>query len=188
MKRCGGALGVVLGLAALGAALGPARADERAVRRELEAKYAFSARAHTAPSIAGMVRFLREDTTPDFVFKGPRRTHTRQQELATYQPVRQGKEPWAPAREFRTHLDRLTLHGVTAIAVVTDRAKSIVRDPRITGDPAGKPHVLAMERTNRDLWIKTRAGWKLNRREVVSGKQALDARPFTQPPALRPRS
>lgn len=178
MKRSWGARAALLGLAALSAGLAPIRADNRAVKRELEIIYDRSARAHTAKSIAGMERFLREDTTPEFVFQGPRRTHTRQQELETYQPVRQGKEPWVPAREFRTRIDRLTVHGDEAIAVVTDRAVSVVRNPKITGDPTGKPHVLTMERTNRDTWIKTSTGWKLNRREVVSGKQTLDAKPY----------
>jgi hypothetical protein len=182
MNRFRGALALLLCTAAGAALLPPLRADEKAVRRELEAQYARWARAHTARDISALQRFIEEETTPDFVFKGPRRTHTRREELETYRPVREGKQPWAPAREYRTTLDRLSVHGGEALAVVTDRAVSIVRDPKITGDPVRKRHVLIMERTNRDVWVRTAAGWKLQKRAVLSGKQSLDRKPLS----LRP--
>jgi hypothetical protein len=180
MNRSRGALVALLGAVAGGALIPQLHADENAVRRELEAQYARWARAHTARDISALQRFMEEETTPDFIFKGPRRTHTRKQELETYRPVREGKEPWAPAREYRTTVDRLTVRGSEALAVVTDRAVSIVQDPKITGDPTGKRHVLTMERTNRDTWIKTAAGWKLQKRAVLTGKQSLDRKPLSR--------
>jgi hypothetical protein len=171
-------MALLAGAAAMWALLPPAGADEPAVRRELEALYARWARAHTAPDIAALQRFIEEETTPDFIFQGPRRTHTRKEELETYRPVREGKEPWAPAREFQTTVDSLTLHGREALVVVTDRAVSVVRDPKITGDPAGRRHLLTMLRTNRDVWVKTAGGWKLQKRAVLRGKQSLDRKPL----------
>jgi hypothetical protein len=173
MKRSRGVRGVIVSLGMVMELLSPLGADGPAVKRALEFQYARWARAHTAKDIAALRRFLLEDTTPDFVFKGPRRTHTRQQELETYQPVREGKEPWVPAREYRTRIDRLTVRGDEAIALVTDHAVSVVRDPKITADPAHEPHTLTMERTNRDTWVKTATGWKLWRREVVKGEQSV---------------
>ncbi len=178
MNRSRGALVLLLGAVAIWALLPRAHADRKAVRQELEAQYARWARAHTARDITALQRFMEEETTPDFIFKGPRRTHTRKEELETYRPVREGKEPWAPARAYRTTVDRLTVHGSEALAVVTDRAVSVVRDPKITGDPTGKRHVLTMERSNRDVWVKTPSGWKLQKRAVLSGKQSLDRRPL----------
>jgi hypothetical protein len=178
MTRSRRALAALTFAVAVWTLLPPAGADEPGVRRELEALYARWARAHTAPDISALQRFMEEETTPDFIFQGPRRTHTRKEELETYRPVREGKEPWAPAREYRTTVDRLTLHGREAWVVATDRAVSVVRDPKITGDPTGRSHVLTVARTNRDVWVKTATGWKLQKRAVLSGKQSLDRKPL----------
>lgn len=167
----------LLAVAAMGRSA-PAPAAQAAVRQELEAHYARWAQAIKAKDRAALQQFIEQETTPDFVSRGPEGTQTRQQVLDA---LKSTNEPWEPPQELRVKIDRLTLQGDKAVVRVSDQAEGVTTDRKLTGDASGKPHRLVTRGVNRDTWVRTAAGWKLKRHEVLEVKTTLDGKPFTPP-------
>jgi hypothetical protein len=171
-------------VASVAGLLTPVLADDAAVRRELEARYAELAQALKAKDSTALQQFAERWTTPDFVSNGPRGTQTRQQML---DQLKDAKEPWEPSSVVHLTITKLTVEGDRAIALIEYHGEGTVKNPRFTGDASGKPHTLVERGTGRDTWVKTDMGWKGKLHEELSATYMLDGKPFT-PPAPPPAS
>jgi hypothetical protein len=169
-------LAFLVAAGASGAGAAP-RANDRAVRQEIQAIYARYIQANKAKDPGSFLQFLDQKVTPDFVATDLRGAHTRQQLMDELK----GGQSWEPARSIRLHIDHLAVQGNEAIATVSGVAVRDSRNPKRTGDPSGKPHRFVTRTTRRDTWVKTPAGWKVKRDEELSVKLTRDGQPFTPP-------
>jgi ketosteroid isomerase-like protein len=69
----------------------------------------------------------------------------------------------------------VTVKGSQAIATVEQ--KIVLKQ---TGTD-GKPHVVAIDGTSKDIWIKSGNGWKLKSGENIKATQTLDGKPIQIP-------
>jgi Domain of unknown function (DUF4440) len=169
---------VLVSLAFLVSLVTPVLADDAAVRKELEARYAELAQALKAKDRTLLQQFAEQATTPDFVSKGPRGTQTRQQMI---DQLKDAKQPWEPSRVVHLTITKLTVEGDQAIALIDYHNEGTVSDPRFTGDASRKPHMLVERGTGRDTWAKTDTGWKAKLHEELTAAYTLDGKPFTPP-------
>jgi hypothetical protein len=162
----------------LAAALAPsARADERSVRRELEALYAQSARIIKQDERYALKRFFLDHTTPDFRLKSENGKTISREDAAEAMESGAMAAARFTGQEYR--ILKLTLKGNEAIALYKESTTAII------GDAQGNPHKIISSSTARDTWVKTPEGWKTRLTEVLSSKTLLDGKEVK---AGRPRS
>jgi ketosteroid isomerase-like protein len=136
---------LVLGLLVIG---GLAHADDKAVREILKANYARFAEAYRKNNIEAVSSFL----TPDYTS-----TQSNGQKLtreATIKALRQQRASLSGAT-IENKIDKLTVKGSQAIAIVHARMSGTIADPQ------GKRHTLVAIAVSTDTWIKTASGWKI---------------------------
>lgn len=164
----------VLALIALALAGTPpaARADDRTVRRDLDAIYAKYVQAAKRKEKTALKQFIQQYTVADFQQKIPGgRTLNRAQVTAM---MTEG--PAADVRIVDEHLKirKLSVKGNEAVATYTDQSTAVVADPQ------GKSHRIVSTSTSRDTWVKTPRGWKMRLSEVLQAKTMMDGKPVTQ--------
>jgi len=151
------------------AALTPSgRADDRSVRRELEALYAQEARILKQGERYQLKRFLLDHTTNDYRLKTEGGKMMSREDTAAN--LEEG--PMAAARftgqEFR--ILKLSVKGDEAVVLFKDRTTAVIEDPQ------GNAHKIVNMSNTRDTWVKTPDGWKTRLTEVLSSKTLLDGK------------
>jgi hypothetical protein len=144
------------------------QADERSVRKELEALYARFAQAVKQNERYTMKRLFLDYSTTDFRMRLENgKTLSREDAAEAMED-----EAMAAARFIGQEIRilKLTLKGSAAIAVYKDRTTAVVDDPQ------GNTHKIVALSTTRDTWVKTPEGWKARLTEVLSSKTLLDGK------------
>jgi Domain of unknown function (DUF4440) len=144
------------------------RADDRSVRRELEALYAQEARILQHGERHELKRFLLDHTTDDYRLKSEGgKTLSREDTAANLE-----EGPMAAARftgqEYR--ILKLTVKGNEAVVLFKDRTTAVIEDQQ------GNPHKIVNMSNTRDTWVKTPDGWKTRLTEVLSSKTLVDGK------------
>jgi hypothetical protein len=133
-----------------------APAKDAAVRTALQARYDMLARAFRKKDS----RALMAGLTGDFTEKRDGQTLSRKQWEAEIAQILAGTRS---VSRMAFKIDRLTVKGASAVAVAKlSLARSVTT-------PEG-PRSQSLTRTSRDTWVKTSAGWRLKRMEVLSSK------------------
>jgi hypothetical protein len=166
-------------LAAVSGRPAEVRADDAAVRQALGAIYARFDRAAEAKDSGPLQRLIQEETTPDGIVQRPGFTDSRD---AWIRRVKASQVHWQPARQAHSTIDRLTIHGEQATALVDGRMTIVSTLPVFTHDPTSRPHTFVTIYTNRDIWRKTAAGWKRSRTQNVRFRRFMDGRLVAQFP------
>jgi hypothetical protein len=155
-----------------------ARADDRAVRRELEAIYAKYVRAAKQKEKAPVKQFIQRYTVADFQQKMPGgRTLNRAEVTAM---LTEGPGAAAQIVDEQLNIRRLTVKGNEAIVTYADRSTAVAADPQ------GNSHKIVATSTSRDTWVKTPAGWKMRLSEVLEAKTLMDGKPVDDKPVPQP--
>jgi hypothetical protein len=156
----------------------PVRADERSVRKEIEALYARYARLVKQDERYPLKRFFLEHTTDDFRMKSENGKIMSREDAAAN--IDEG--PMAMARftgqDYR--IVKLAVKGNQAVVDYRDRTTAVIEDRE------GNPHKLVSTSTARDTWVKTPEGWKTRLTEVFSSKTLLDGKEV-KPRRTKPR-
>jgi Domain of unknown function (DUF4440) len=146
------------------------RADERSVRRELEALYGQFAHAVKQDERYAMKRLFLDHSTNDFRMKLENGKTLSREDAA--EAMEEG--PMAAARftgqDYR--ILSLTLKGSEAIVLFKDRTTAVIDDPE------GNTHKIVSLSTTRDTWVKTPEGWQARLTEVLSSKTFLDGKEY----------
>jgi ketosteroid isomerase-like protein len=135
--------------------------EAASVRQQLERQYELNRQA-----------FLKEDLdaimalrTDDFHTVGPdNQTRNRAQMRQYTEGLLHGIERW---NELTFKIDSLEIVG--------DEARAIVRQhlDRMALRPDGKVHHVETRATQREIWLRTPAGWKLRQVDSVRGRRRL---------------
>ncbi len=155
------------GMAALALTGLPAHAtseNERAVRKELEARYARVVEAYRRKDIAAFMA----DKTPDFTGRSlSGKMGTREQVEAG---VKQRMERILRLNYLRIRIHKLTVRGDQAEAITSQEFS------RVVADPQGREHTVVGKGTmHRDTWVRTADGWKMKRvEELKQGHETVD--------------
>jgi hypothetical protein len=150
-----------------------ARADDRTVRRDLDAIYAKYVQAAKQKEKTALKQFIQQYTVADFQQKVPGgRTLNRAQVTAM---LTEG-----PAADTRIVDEQLKIHqravkGNVAVVTYNDQTTAIVADQQ------GTSHKIVSTSTSRDTWVKKPAGWKMRLSEVLQAKTMMDGKPVPQP-------
>jgi hypothetical protein len=141
---------------------------ESAIRKELEAAYARNVDAFKRNDTA----YLEEVFAPDFQvtdFNGE--THDRQF-IVNY--IRKNAQTFR-VLELSMEITELTIEDDRAIAIVEQKGS------RAFNDEQGVSHQLDVGAIQRETWVKTADGWRLQRVEEMELLYALkDGEPMTQ--------
>jgi ketosteroid isomerase-like protein len=142
---------------------------ERAVRRELEAKYAKVFEAYRNKDIEAFM----DDKTPDFTAKSLNGNVSAREQVEA--GVRQRMERIKRVNYLKVKLKELTVTGDVAVAITTQEFS------RVFADPQGVEHTAVSKgTTHRDTWVKTDGGWKIKSvEELTQGKELIDGRART---------
>jgi hypothetical protein len=179
-RRSGRPFAAVAALAMLAAALGApsSRADDRSVRRELEALYNQSNRLLKQNQKYALKRFFLDHTTDDFRLKlETGKTLSREDAAADMEEGAMAVAQFT-GQEFR--ILTLAVNGSQAVVLYKDRTTALLPDAQ------GNTHKLVSASTTRDTWVKTPEGWKTRLTEIVSSKTLLDGKEV-KPKRARPR-
>jgi hypothetical protein len=153
----------------MAAALAPSvRADERSVRRELEAIYAQSARVIKQDERYALKRFFLDHTTADFRLKSENGKTVNREDAA--EAMESGAMAAAHFTGQTYRILKLTMKGSEAIALYKESTTAVI------GDSQGNAHKIVSSSTARDTWVKTPEGWKTRLTEVLSSKTLLDGK------------
>jgi ketosteroid isomerase-like protein len=156
---------VLLSLLIAGVTARVAGADDKAVRKEIEAAYTALAKADTKNDGKAYIAMLTADykrTYPSGKWGG--------RESIENQFALRSREEKATVT---FHIEQLTLKGAQAVAMVKESTRS-------TYDEKGVRHTVEFVRTLRSTWIKTPKGWRLhlneekNRKIYEDGKLTTD--------------
>jgi hypothetical protein len=179
-RRSGRPIAAAAALGILAAALvAPAsRADERSVRRELEALYNQSNRLLKQNERYPLKRFFLDHSTDDFRLKlETGQTMTREEAAANMEEGAMAVAQFT-GQDFR--ILKLTVNGNQAVVLYKDRTTALLPDAE------GNAHKLVNASTTRDTWVKTPEGWKTRLTEVLSSKTLLDGKEV-KPKRARPQ-
>lgn len=141
----------------------------RAVRRELEAKYAKVVEAYRNKDIKAFM----ENKTPDFTGR------SLSGNVATREQVEAGvKQRMGRIRKLnylRIKIKNITVNRDVAVAITTQDFS------RVVADAQGREHtVVSKGTTHRDTWVRTENGWMLRSvEELKQGKEYVDGRAQT---------
>lgn len=132
------------------------RADNGTVRKELESQMARFQQAFRRKDVAA----LRSITTPDFTMKAPngRVSRRREAEVAMIAEMKSIRS----IKQWTLTIEKLAVKGDVATAIVNERMTA-----EIAG-PFDQPHTEVSQARIRETWVKTRAGWRYKRSELVS--------------------
>jgi ketosteroid isomerase-like protein len=164
-RRIGGA-GLMLLALCLWACV--ARADDKAVRKELDAAYTRMARATQKKDIAAMTRYM----APDYQEVGlTGKLSNRQQAQADQKQMLTVAETLSV--QFK--ISQATIKGSEAV-VLLRYIFSMVTKAYV--DPEGKTHKVVANAPMRHTWTKTKQGWLLKRvEELKGGTLTMDGKP-----------
>jgi hypothetical protein len=165
----------VLALIALALAGTPpaARADDRTVRRDLDAIYAKYVQAAKQKEKTALKQFIQQYTVADFQQKVPGgRTLNRAQVTAM---MTEGPAAGTRIVDEQLKIHQLAVKGNVAVMTYNDQTTAIVADQQ------GKSHKIVSTSTSRDTWVKKPAGWKMRLSEVLQAKTMMDGKPVPQP-------
>lgn len=155
----------VIAIGAIGAISVEARANDAAVRKALVAQYAAMNRGAKSKDLNMMLKPLAPElmvTLPGG--KTVNRAQTvvmLKQELAVVSSVQQST----------TRIDKLSVKGNTAVAMVAEQVVGTV------ATPDGKTHKLNDSTSSRDTWIRTSSGWLMKSSVTLSEHATLDGKP-----------
>jgi ketosteroid isomerase-like protein len=142
---------------------------ERAVRRDLEAKYAKVSEAYKNKDIKAFM----EDKTPDFTAKSLNGNVAAREQVEA--GVKQRMERIKRLNYLKVKLKELTIKGDVAVAITTQEFSRVVVDPQ-----GRERTVVSKGTTHRDTWVKTDGGWKTKSVEELSqGEELVDGRART---------
>jgi ketosteroid isomerase-like protein len=162
------------GLFAFGATALPARADDAAVRKQLEAQYAKLATAFKKKNVNGVMAI----GTSDFSMKEPNGT------VSDAKASAEGiKQMFAGVKSFNKvemKIQKLTVKGNQAVATST-----YLYDSQTPAPPKGKSHRMVQKGLSKDTWVKAGNTWKVRVVEMLNGEMSMDGKPFN-PPAMAP--
>lgn len=140
----------------LALATGPGRAEDAAVRGQIEAQMARFQKAFRNKELAAM----RSITTPDFTMKSPDGTVSSRKEAESV--IAAEMKSIRSIKEWTLKIERLTVKGNVATAIVSERMVAQV------ANPLGKDRLSVANARMRETWIKTSAGWRYKRAEALS--------------------
>jgi hypothetical protein len=157
-----------LWMLAAAAATPSLRADDRSVRRELEALYAQEARILKQGERYESKRFLLDHTTNDYRLKTESgKTVNREDAAANLEEGMMAAARFT-GQEFR--ILKLSVKGNEAVVLFKDRTTAVIEDPQ------GNAHKFVNMSNTRDTWVKTPDGWKTRLTEVLSSKTLVDGK------------
>jgi len=162
----------------------PARADDKEVRKQLEAihdQYLQAFRAKDAGQLRlWFERYLAPDALEiDLLNK---RRNRRQ----IIDEARQLQTSWLAASEVTGKIEQLTVTGSEAVAVFSDRLVRSMPDPQDTPASPRPPHELVLLASERNTWVRTPGGWKCSLSVNLTGQATLDGKPLSLPGAPPP--
>lgn len=145
-----------------------ARADNTAIRKELDSQYAKFNQSLVKKDMKAMFEML----TPDVTFKGKTgQTENREQ-------LRQMMSQMISIMTISkatNKIGKLTLKSNMAIVEAMSKSEG-----KMKGSD-GKLHSVAYTSKTRDFWTKTTSGWKIKKIEGISEQMLMDGKPFQQP-------
>lgn len=148
----------------------PKKANDGAIRKELEAKYKALERAFQQKDEKAMWSM----TTPDYAVKQP------DGRVLTREMLEPGfKQQMAMSHDVKwpRKITKLTVEEDRAIATVDGRFAA-----KIDG-AGGKKQQMLLVATTRDTWVKTPDGWKLQLSEVQKNHVTIDGKTAGPPPS-----
>jgi hypothetical protein len=157
------------------------RADDKAVRKELEAML----RRGVASIVKGgaSASVLNEITTPDYtVTEADGRVRTRAEVIQTLRSRQ--KPPSTPA--VTTRITDLRVSGDQADSGVNTIISVRLKDLRGEIGPKGKTHVIQNVGSSRITWVKTTKGWLMKKSVKGQDKLLIDGKPAPAPRPVRP--
>ncbi|HZO87969.1 MAG TPA: hypothetical protein VFB38_06475 [Chthonomonadaceae bacterium] len=159
-----------MGLAALAlVGVGAARADDYALKKELQGQYGKLAGAILRKDFQA----VRQMVTPDASWK---LLDGKKRDLKQMEGVyRRRVAALKPGIQFTVSISRMTPQGKEEQVECTHVFAGFKTDGK------GKTHHLFEGSAWRDLWTKTAHGWKLKRSEQVNQRQSVDGKPVTTP-------
>jgi ketosteroid isomerase-like protein len=155
----------VAGLFAFGATALPVRADDAAVRKQLNGQYAKLAAAFKSKN-ANAVMALG---TPDFSMK--ERNGVVSDAKASTEGI---KQMFAMVKSFNRvdmKIHKLAVKGNQAVATTT-----YVYDSQTPPDPKGKSHRMVSKGLTKDTWVKAGSTWKVRSVEMLKDEMTMDGK------------
>ncbi len=148
-----------------------ARADDKAVRKEIEAGYKKLSAAMKAKDINGIMAL----GTVDFSMKQPGRPAQNGEQVK-----KEMEQNFAMAKSMSmsTKVKKLNVKGDTATAMTEMTGRMTMVDTQGMFGPKGKTHKMSDAGTSKDIWAKTPIGWKVKSVEVLTYKATMDGKPF----------
>jgi ketosteroid isomerase-like protein len=143
------------------------RADDKAVRKEIEGLYAKMVQAMKNKNIKSVM----ETGTPDFTMKQANGQVLKAKDVAVQM---QGEFAMTKSVDQCTMtIDKLTVNGNTAVSTA-----SYIMAMTVGGQKPGETHKFTSKGINKDTLVKTPKGWKFKSVENVKDTMTMDGKPF----------
>jgi ketosteroid isomerase-like protein len=156
------AFATAIALSALAA--GFCRADDKSVRKELQAGYARLCQATDHKDL----KAIQDLSTSDFTMDEGGKIQTAKAVLATLEQQFKMMQSSSTTMTIRT----LNVHNNQAVAVVDYTSSMTMKDGQ------GKTHQVTGKGVDEDTWVKTRSGWRMKKVKSLKWDGLMDGKPM----------
>jgi hypothetical protein len=162
-------IAVAFVLAALGCGPASARADDAALRQELQETYNTITNAIKNKERGVAIKYVEPNYAERDVF-GKKSTLKEVQER-----LEKNLAMTESIQKFAIDVQQVVSNDKLAVALVKRRVIATIKDPK------DKPHKFTADSMGLDVWKKTDDGWKLRFSDGLSMSQTLDGKPMKVP-------
>jgi ketosteroid isomerase-like protein len=150
------------------------RADDKAVRKEIEGMYAKIVTAMKHKN----VQAIMEMGTPDFTMKELKGPPVKAKDVAAQMQAQMATVKSVDSCTMT--LDKLVVKGNTAVATENNATAMTV-----LGQKKGETHKVTSKGTTEDTFVKTPKGWKFKSVNTIKDIMTMDGKPYN-PMAMAP--
>ncbi len=176
---------IAMGIGALALALAvPAVADDAAaVKKELMANFNKATKQFKAKDIKGFMSMYTDD------FKGKGMGGMPQTKASITKEMKEAMDTTKSLDKSELKISKLTVQGNTAQVESAMTLGMKVVDAKGEMGPKGKTHDMLMVENGKEIWVKTKSGWKVKSGEVLpSSKMLVDGKPPPPPKKIKPKT